>query len=89
MRPSRAETARSLTIRKIARRRPAAWRLVRDREGLRDYEREALASYARAVGLDDETCRASELMYPVLVAAMAEKNWEYSRPRWLHKQFGL
>jgi aminoglycoside phosphotransferase (APT) family kinase protein len=67
----------------------AAWSLVRDREGLRDYEREALASYARAVGLDDETCRASELMYPVLVAAMAEKNWEYSRPRWLHKQFGL
>lgn len=66
-----------------------AWRLVRDREGLRDYEREALASYAKAVGLDDETCRASELMYPVLVAAMAEKNWEYSRPRWLHRQFGL
>jgi aminoglycoside phosphotransferase (APT) family kinase protein len=66
-----------------------AWKLVRDRERLRDYERESLESYARAVGLDDETCRASELMYPVLVAAMAEKNWEYSRPRWLHRQFGL
>jgi SAM-dependent methyltransferase/aminoglycoside phosphotransferase (APT) family kinase protein len=66
-----------------------AWALVRERRGLRDHEREALASYARAVGLDDETCRASELMYPVLVAAMAEKNWEYSRPRWLHKQFDL
>ena len=67
----------------------AAWNLVCDRERLRDHERESLASYARAVGLDDETCRAGELMYPVLVAAMAEKNWEYSRPRWLHKQFGL
>jgi aminoglycoside phosphotransferase (APT) family kinase protein len=66
-----------------------AWAIVRDREQLRDYERDSLASYAKAVGLDDETCRAMELMYPVLVAAMAEKNWEYSRPRWLHKQFGL
>jgi aminoglycoside phosphotransferase (APT) family kinase protein len=67
----------------------AAWGIVRDRERLRDVERESLASYARAVGIDDETCRAFELMYPVLVAAMAEKNWEYSRPRWLHKQFRL
>jgi aminoglycoside phosphotransferase (APT) family kinase protein len=67
----------------------AAWALVREREALRDYEREALETYAQAVGLDDETCRASELMYPVLVAAMAEKNWAYSRPRWLHQQFGL
>ena len=25
----------------------------------------------------------------VLVAAMAEKNWDYSRPRWLHEQFGI
>jgi len=25
----------------------------------------------------------------VFVAAMAEKNWDYSRPRWLHRQFGL
>jgi len=34
---------------------------------------------------------ADELLalYPVLVAAMAEKNWDYSRPRWLHASFGL
>jgi aminoglycoside phosphotransferase (APT) family kinase protein len=67
----------------------AAWSIVRDRAELRDVERESLACYARTVGLDDETCRAFELMYPVLVAAMAEKNWEYSRPRWLHRQFRL
>jgi aminoglycoside phosphotransferase (APT) family kinase protein len=67
----------------------AAWQLVQGRVELRDHERAALASYAAAVGLDDDTCRAFESMYPVLVAAMAEKNWAYSRPRWLHKQFGL
>ena len=33
--------------------------------------------------------RALEELYPVLVAAMAEKNWDYSRPRWLHAGFGL
>jgi len=25
----------------------------------------------------------------VLVAGMAERNWDYSRPRWVHRQFGL
>ena len=67
----------------------AAWELVKERDGLRDHERAALTSYAAAVGLDDDTCRALESMYPVMVAAMAEKNWEYSRPRWLHRQFGF
>jgi len=66
-----------------------AWRIVRDRTELRDYELAALESYRRTVGLDDDTARAIEELYPVLVAAMAEKNWDYSRPRWLHKQFGI
>ena len=39
--------------------------------------------------LDEDTARAIEGLYPVLVAAMAEKNWDYSRPRWLHRQFGI
>lgn len=38
---------------------------------------------------DEETRAALELFYPASVAAMAEKNWDYSRPRWLHRQFGL
>lgn len=67
----------------------AAWRLVRDRHALRDDERAALDGYARAVGIDGETARAIEALYPVLVAAMAEKNWDFSRPRWLHMQFGI
>jgi SAM-dependent methyltransferase len=66
-----------------------AWWIVRDRTGLRDHEREALASYAAAVGIDDETARAIEAIYPVLVSAMVERHWDFSRPRWLHRQFGV
>jgi hypothetical protein len=67
----------------------AAWRLMQRRDALRDHEREALESYARVVGIDEETRAALELFYPASVAAMAEKNWDYSRPRWLHRQFGV
>jgi len=67
----------------------AAWRIVRDRRGLRAHERQALEKYRRAVELDDETASALEAIYPVFVAAMAERNWEYSRPRWLQRQFEM
>src|SRR4029079_5340708 len=66
-----------------------AWRLVRDRRGLRKYEEDALSFYATALGLEADVVRAITELYPVLVAAMAEKNWDYSRPRWLHEQFGI
>jgi len=64
-----------------------AWRLVRGREGLRAHEAAALEDHARRLGLDETYCRTVEGLYPVLVAAMAERNWDYSRPRWLHRQF--
>ena len=62
---------------------------VRDRRGLHDHEVEALESYARDVGISSDVARAIDAIYPVLVGAMAEKNWDYSRPRWLHRQFGV
>ena len=67
----------------------AAWALVRDGEGLREYEREALERYSERMGLEPTVCRALERAYPVLVAAVAERNWDYSRPRWVHRQFEL
>ncbi|MBI5365049.1 MAG: hypothetical protein HZA53_17865 [Planctomycetes bacterium] len=67
----------------------AGWRLVLGETELRAHERAALARYRAAVGLDDETARDFVELYPVFVAAMAEKHWDYSRPRWLHRQFGL
>ena len=66
-----------------------AWRVLVDRANWRDYERDALMGYAEALELPEAYCLAVEKMYPVLVAAMAEKNWDYSRPRWLHEQFEL
>lgn len=65
------------------------WELVRTRAGMRPHEREALEEYRDRLGLPDEVCRAIEELYPVFVAAMAERNWDYSRPRWVHSQFGL
>jgi len=66
-----------------------AWQLVCDPARLRDWERDALDDYAQRLALDDDYRRTLERIYPVLVAAMAETHWDYSRPRWLHRQFGL
>ena len=39
--------------------------------------------------LDADVAACVGAIYPVLVAAMAETHWNYSRPRWLHREFGL
>jgi SAM-dependent methyltransferase len=66
-----------------------SWELVRERKELREHERCALDVYAQRLGIADPVRRALELAYPVLVTAMAELNWAFSRPRWLHRQFGV
>ncbi len=66
-----------------------AWALVRERTDLRAFERAALDDYSARLGLDDEYRRTLEAIYPVLVAAMAESHWDFSRPRWLRRQFGI
>lgn len=66
-----------------------AWRQVREREGLADDELAALDGYARTVALDADYVATLGAIYPVLVAAMAETHWNYSRPRWLQREFGL
>ncbi|HUR27571.1 MAG TPA: hypothetical protein VM509_05245, partial [Planctomycetota bacterium] len=60
-----------------------------ERDDLRENERRALDLYRERLGLDERFRRALEELYPVLVAAMAERNWDYSRPRWLARQFEL
>lgn len=68
----------------------AAWHAVCDTGAkLRDHERDALELYSERLGLDAGFRAALAAAYPVLVGAMAEANWDYSRPRWLHQQFGL
>ncbi len=66
-----------------------AWRIVRERGELRDYEQRALDDYSERIDIDERARRAIEAIYPVIVAGMAERNWDYSRPRWLARQFGL
>jgi len=67
----------------------AAWRAVCDRRARLPREAEALDSYAAALGLEEGYVRLIEDLYPVLVGAMAERNWDYSRPRWVHEQFAF
>ncbi len=56
---------------------------------LSDAAHAALADYAAAVGLSATAQRGLIRLYPVFVAGMAERNWDYSRPEWVHRQFGL
>ena len=65
-----------------------AWRDVLDRP-VDGPEREALAGYAADLALPEELVATVEACHPLFVAGMAEQNWDYSRPRWLHAQFGL
>lgn len=67
----------------------AAWDFVRERQGLRAWERNALAEYAERLELADDYCRGIEAIFPVLVGAMAEKNWDFSRPRWLQRLYAV
>ena len=72
----------------------AAWRAVQNAlagEGaeLLPHEREAFEVYARALDLEPEVLPALAELYPALVGAMAEKNWDYSRPRWIARNFEL
>ena len=53
------------------------------------YEDPWIAERARTVGLAPEVREALERCYPIFVGAMAEANWDYSRPRWVHQQFGI
>jgi len=70
--------------------RPAeAWRTLRERSARRPEEERALAAYCEALGLSEEYRLALEAIYPVLVSAMAARNWEYGRPHWLERSFGL
>jgi len=65
------------------------WRILRDRVELVDHEVEAIERYVERTGLDEEVRAALELMLPVLLAGMAELHWDYSRPLWVHRQFGF
>ena len=65
-----------------------AWRALRDGEW-REHERAVFEDHTERLGLDAEVLQAMLAAYPLLAAGMAERNWDYSRPRWVHTQYGL
>ena len=62
---------------------------MRDRVGLRPAEEEALDGYVEALGMEESLRRLVADLYPLFIAGVAERNWDYSRPRWLNRLFGL
>jgi hypothetical protein len=48
-----------------------------------------LDRYEELLALPRAYTDAVRAAYPVFVAAAAEQNWDYSRPRWVHRQLSL
>lgn len=65
-----------------------AWNRLLERREFQAHESQCLEDYAKALDLPSEYCRVIEEIYPILVVAMCELNWDCSRPRWLHEHFG-
>ena len=65
------------------------WRTIQDPSKRRPYEQEAIDAYVEHSGLDARDVAFYLETYPLYVAGMAEKNWDYSRPDWVHRQFGM
>jgi hypothetical protein len=66
----------------------AAWHAARERR-LPPALEAVLDRYEQLLALPREYTDAVRAAYPVFVAAAAEQNWDYSRPRWVHRQLGL
>ncbi|MEM9800208.1 MAG: phosphotransferase [Planctomycetota bacterium] len=66
-----------------------AWRAVRDGRTRTKDEGAVLEAYCAMAGVDEDVARVVLDAYPLLVAGMAERNWDYSRPDWVARQFGI
>lgn len=67
-----------------------AWRAFSKKgANRRQHEQTAIETYCTRLDLPEQVQRAIEALYPLFVADAAEKNWDYSRPRWVRRQFGL
>ncbi|MAG63163.1 MAG: hypothetical protein QGI93_09180 [Planctomycetota bacterium] len=53
------------------------------------HERAALDLYSERLGLKCEVRACLERTLPGFMAGMSERNWDYSRPQWVRRQFGL
>ncbi len=67
----------------------AIWRRLLAGRDLRPAECAALEFYAERVGHGRDLARALLALYPVVVGAIAESNWPWTRPGWFHRAFEL
>lgn len=65
-----------------------AWRACLE-SGFEPFEQSAIDRYATLLELPDGYMDSILRALPLLVGAMAESNWDYSRPRWIHRSFGI
>ena len=66
-----------------------AWRLVSEPSTRRAYETAALQRYARSAELDEGDVETFLAAFPLFVAGMSERTWDFSRPHWVARQFGI
>jgi hypothetical protein len=66
-----------------------AWEDLQNPERLTPAEEAAISSYCEALELPDAWRKAICLGYPILFGAVAERHWEFSRPHWLRRSFGI
>jgi hypothetical protein len=66
-----------------------AWHALRSASTRSEVEERCLRRHQAAMGLHDEVVEALLDAYPLLVAGMAERNWDWSRPAWIRREFGL
>ncbi|MDE0895832.1 MAG: phosphotransferase [Planctomycetota bacterium] len=66
-----------------------AWEDLQNPASLTQAEEAAISAYCAALALPDAWRKAICLGYPILFGAVAERHWEYSRPHWLRRAFGI
>ncbi len=67
----------------------AAWRVLRRPDARSAGEQEALLRYGDALQIETDVQEAMIDIIPLIVAGMAERNWDYSRPAWVGRQFEI
>jgi aminoglycoside phosphotransferase (APT) family kinase protein len=65
-----------------------AWQELRNPATRSGHEQQALEEQAQTLNIETPIVEAMLDAYPLFVAGMAEANWDWSRPEWIHREFG-
>jgi hypothetical protein len=67
----------------------SVWLALQDRDALTPGEAQAVRAYEAALDLPPAWYAVIARAYPVLFGAMAEEHWDFSRPLWIKRMFGI